>query len=72
MLAQILDRGDLASWRALYAEARADRRLRLRIAALVRTVPLPLPRFWLAALAHLGENVDLGAPVPAYFGETSV
>jgi hypothetical protein len=29
-------------------------------------VPLALPRFWLAALAALGEQVDLGAAVPDY------
>jgi hypothetical protein len=32
----------------------------------VLTIPTPLPRFWLAALASLGEPVDLSARVPAY------
>jgi hypothetical protein len=71
-LAQILDRGTLADWRALYSRARSDRRLRARIKAIVLTVPLPLPRLWLAALANLGEPVDLGATVPDYFTATSV
>ena len=66
ILAQILDRGEMASWRALYRLAAGDADLRRRIAQIVRTVPLPLPRFWLAALASLGEEVDLGAPVPPY------
>jgi len=66
VLAQLLDRGEMAAWRELYARARGDAALRRRIARLVRTVPLPLPRFWLAALASLGEAVDYDAPVPAY------
>jgi hypothetical protein len=72
VLAQILDRGTLADWRALYRRARSDARLRARIKTLVLTVPLPLPRFWLAALANLGEPVDLGATVPDYFTATGV
>jgi hypothetical protein len=32
----------------------------------VTTVPTPLLRFWLAALASLGEPVDLAAAVPEY------
>jgi hypothetical protein len=32
----------------------------------VLTVPTPLPRFWLTALASLGQAVDLGADVPDY------
>jgi hypothetical protein len=72
VLAQILDRGTLADWRALYRRARSDARLRARIKTIVLTVPLPLPRFWLAALANLGEPIDLGAAVPDYFAATSV
>ena len=45
---------------------------RRRNTATVLTVPLPLPRFWLAALASLGEPVDLDAPVPDYYGDTGV
>ena len=66
ILAQILDRGEMAAWRALYDLAREHAELRRRIARIVTTVPVPLPRFWLAALKSLGEPVDLGVNVPAY------
>ncbi len=66
ILAQILDRGDLADWRELYVMARTDAGLRARIRATIERVPLPLPRFWLALLEHLGEHVDLGQPLPSY------
>jgi hypothetical protein len=65
ILAQILDRGSLADWRALFALARADAALRRRIAGLLGRVPVPLPYFWLAALKGLGEPVDLAQPVPS-------
>jgi len=70
VLAQVLDRGGMIDWRALYQMARTDPLLRARIVRIVLTVPLPLPRFWLAALADLGEPVDLAAPVPDYYRET--
>jgi len=66
VLAQILDRGEMPAWRALYQMARDDADLRARIRRIVLTVPTPQPRFWLAALASLGEAVDLGAEVPSY------
>jgi hypothetical protein len=72
VLAQILDRGEMSAWRALYRLARTDERLRARIKRIALTVPLPLPRFWLAALASLGEDVDLGAPVPDYCADTGL
>jgi hypothetical protein len=72
VLAQILDRGTLADWRALYRRARSDACLRARIKTIVLTVPVPLPRFWLAALASLGEPVDLSAAVPDYFAAAGV
>ena len=72
VLAQLLDRGEIASWRALYHMARTDARLRARIKRIAVTVPLPLPRFWLAALASLGEPVDLGVALPDYCEQTSV
>lgn len=71
-LAQILDRGEMAVWRELYRLARNDRQLRARIARIVTTVPTPLPRFWLAALAALGEAVDVAAPVPDYYHGTAL
>ena len=65
ILAQILDRGDMDAWRALYRLAKYDPELRRRILGVVRTVPIALPRFWLAALASLGEPVDLGGRLPS-------
>jgi hypothetical protein len=72
VLAQILDRGELAAWRDLYRMAGADEELRGRIHRLVRTVPVALPHFWLAALSSLGCVVDFSAPVPDYYEATSV
>ncbi len=66
VLAQVLDRGEMAAWRELYALAREDAELRRRLGRILVTVPLPLPHFWLAALASLGEAVDVGAAVPPY------
>jgi len=71
MVAQLLDRGSFDDWRALYALAARDADLRRRIVRIVLSVPLPLPRFWLAAMNHLGEDVDLGAGVPPY-GDSAV
>ena len=56
----------MAAWRALYRIAREDGDLRKRIASIVTTVPLPMPHFWLAALASLGEPVDYTVPLPSY------
>jgi hypothetical protein len=71
VLAQLLDRGELGAWRELYALAKTDVALRARIAKVVRTVPLPWPHFWLAALASLGEAVDWNH-VPTGYGEADV
>jgi hypothetical protein len=64
MLAQVLDRGDLAAWRELYHLAAVDDVLRRRVLAIVRRVPLPYPRFWLSALGSLGEAIDWTAVLP--------
>ena len=72
VLAQLLDRGTMADWRSLYRRAESDPRLRARLRQIVLTVPLPLPRFWLAALVSLGESVDLSSPVPDYYERTAV
>jgi hypothetical protein len=72
VLAQILDRGEMEAWRALYRLAREDEDLRRRIVRIARTVPLPLPRLWLAAFAGLGEEIDLAAPLPPYYESTSI
>jgi hypothetical protein len=63
-LAQVMDRGDLAAWRELYALAANDPLLRRRILSLVERVPLPFPGFWRAAMSSLGERVDWLAPLP--------
>ena len=65
ILAQLLDRGEMDVWRELYRLAQGDRDLRARIHRIVLTVPVPLPRFWLAALASLGERVDFAAELPS-------
>ena len=65
VLAQVLDRGDLAAWRELYALAANDRDLRRRILGVVCRVPLPYPCYWRAAIASLGERVDWLAPLPS-------
>jgi hypothetical protein len=68
-LAQVMDRGEVEAWRALYRLAREDAALRARMKRIVHEVPLGLPRFWLAALKGLdpgrGDDVDLGMNVPA-------
>ena len=72
VLAQLLDRGELDVWRVLYRQARADARLRARIKRIVLTVPLPMPHLWLAALASLGEPVDMDAALPDYYERTAI
>ena len=66
VLGQVLDRGNMADWRALYTLAQDDPALRARIVAVILKVPLPLPRFWLAAMSSLGVEVDLGVDLPPY------
>jgi hypothetical protein len=72
MLAQILDRGSLEDFRELYRLASADPTLRHRILDLVARVPLPLPYFWLAAIASLGETVNYDRPLPNYAEHTGI
>jgi hypothetical protein len=50
----------------LVALARGDTSLRERMLRTVHAVPLALPRFWLALLASMGEEVDYDAALPAY------
>jgi hypothetical protein len=64
VLAQLMDRGELAVWRALVERARSDAELRRRMLHVVRTAPLALPHFWRALLADAGEEVDYDEPVP--------
>jgi len=56
-LAQILDRGEVAAWRELYAACRTDAALRARVRQVVVTVPLAWGHFWRAALETLGETL---------------
>lgn len=63
-LAQILDRGTLDDWRAIYRLAAEDEELRARLRRVVERVPIGYPYLWRTALATLGEEVDLDAPVP--------
>ena len=65
-LAQILDRGSIEDWRALYSlmanggeEAAC---LSARVHALLSRVPIAHPYFWLAVLAGVGQNVDWSLP----------
>ncbi len=61
-LAQIVDRGSLEDWRALYAllagPGDAAERLLARVERLLFRVPTAHPWFWIAALASLGRRVD--------------
>jgi len=69
-LAQILDRGNLDDWRALYRLAQQDADLRARLRRVISRVPLGYPHFWRLALRSLGEPVDLDAPLPEDRGLT--
>ncbi|MSP60960.1 MAG: hypothetical protein EXR72_11570 [Myxococcales bacterium] len=64
IIAQILDRGEIWAWRELYRLAGEDAELRRRIRRVVERVPLACGHFWLAALANLGEVVDVGMALP--------
>lgn len=63
-VAQVLDRGAMEDWRALYSLAKHDGALRRRIVNIVARVPMYLPHFWLVAMEALGEQVDLSAVAP--------
>ena len=62
VLAQILDRGELAAWRELYRLASGPgedaRELRRRILHLCRSVPLASPHLFIAAMGSLGEPIE--------------
>lgn len=68
VLAQILDRGEIAAWREIYRLASGDDpaavHLRRRIVHLCRTVPLAYPHLFLAAVGALGEKHDPYPDVP--------
>jgi hypothetical protein len=67
--AQILDRGDLDDWRAIYRLAAADPSLRRRILRICATVPIGMPHLFIAAMASLGEPAD-PYPQPPRVDET--
>lgn len=67
-IAQILDRGSVEDWRALYRLAQQDPGLRGRIRRVVERVPLGNPFFWRTALRFPGEPVDFDAPLPEDLG----
>jgi len=68
VLAQILDRGEVAAWREIYRLAAGPgeeaARLRQRILRLCRTVPLSFPHLFIAAMGSLGEPTDPYPDVP--------
>lgn len=69
VLAQILDRGELAAWRELYRLAAGTGEdaaaLRRRILRLCSTVPLAFPHLFIAAMGALGEPTEPYPSVPA-------
>jgi hypothetical protein len=69
LLAQILDRGELAAWREIYRLASAPGEeaaaLRRRILRLCRTVPLAFPHLFIAAMGALGEPTEPYPAVPS-------
>jgi hypothetical protein len=75
-LSQILDRGSLEDWSALYALMRSDGdealRLRERVHGILYRVPEPYPWFWLAALSALGHPVDWSLPPKRSVGEARI
>jgi hypothetical protein len=68
VLAQILDRGELAAWREIYRLATGPSpeaaALRRRIVRICTTVPIGFPHLFLAAMGALGENLDPYPDVP--------
>lgn len=68
VLAQLLDRGEVAAWRELYhlaaGSGAAAARLRRRILHLCRTVPLSFPHLFIAAMRALGEPIEPYPQVP--------
>jgi hypothetical protein len=68
VLAQLMDRGELAAWRELYrlaagpGEEAAD--LRRRIVGICRRVPIGFPHLFLAAMGALGEKIEPYPTVP--------
>ena len=76
VLAQIVDRGALEDWRALYQLMARDgqdgARLRARVDGVIRGVPVGRPYFWLAALQSLGHAVDWSVEPRQSPGEAAI
>ncbi len=68
VLAQILDRGELAAWRELYRLASGPGEeaaaLRRRILRLCQTVPLSFPHLFIAAMGALEGPIEPYPSVP--------
>jgi len=65
VLAQLLDRGSLDDWRAVFRLLEQDdgdaRALQARIHQILLRVPTGRPFFWMAVLARVGFPVDWNA-----------
>src|SRR5205807_5035260 len=68
VLAQLLDRGEIAAWRQLYQLASGTgpeaAALRRRILRLCQTVPLSFPHLFIAAVEALGDPIEPYPNVP--------
>lgn len=68
VLAQLLDRGELAAWRALYrmasGEGEEEATLRRRILRLCQTVPLSFPHLFIAAMEAIAGPIEPYPVVP--------
>ncbi len=68
VLAQLLDRGEIAAWRELYRLASGSGEeavaLRRRILRLCQTVPLSFPHLFIAAMGALEGSVEPYPNVP--------
>ena len=69
VLAQILDRGRVRDWRAIYALARESPALRARIVRLCQTAPIGFAHLFLAAMANLGETIETWPPARRGIGD---
>ncbi len=76
VLAQIVDRGSIDDWRALYTlmsgPGSEAKRLRCRVLEVLRRAPTGFPHFWLAALSSLGVDVDWTMRLPPEDGEAQL
>ncbi len=68
ILAQLLDRGEIAAWRELYRMASGSGEeaaaLRQRILRLCQTIPLSFPHLFIAAMGALEGSIEPYPIVP--------